>query len=79
MFDYVLDTPRYTITIFFSWRFHFKVNDFLTFSVINFSYQYLQEAKAYLEPSWTSAMELFHENFFLPNSQEDTCAGVSFY
>ena len=34
------------------------------FSTINFSYQYLPEAKAYLEPSQTSTMELFHENFF---------------
>ena len=32
--------------------------------MINFSYQYPLETKAYLEPSRTSAMELFREFFF---------------
>ena len=42
--------PLNTITI-FSWRFQIKVNDvFNFFSPINFRYQYLPEAKAYLEP-----------------------------
>ena len=37
--------------------------------MINFSYQYLQEAKAYLEPNRTSTIELFREkNCFLQNS-----------
>ena len=47
------------------------------FSAINFSYQYPSEAKAYLETSRTSAMELFRESFLLQNSQKNTCAGIS--
>ena len=36
------------------WRFQIKVNDFFNFfSMINFSYQYLPEPKAYLEPTRT--------------------------
>ena len=51
---------------FFSWRFQIKVDDFLNFfSTINFSYQYPPEAKAYLEPSGTSGMELFRDFFFV--------------
>ena len=47
--------------------------------MINFSYQYLPEAKAYLEHGGTSTMELFlRKNFFLQNSKENTCARVSF-
>ena len=34
------------------------------FSTINFSYQYLSEAKAYLKPSRTSTMDLFREKIF---------------
>ena len=50
---------------FFSWRLDFKVNDYLNFfSTTNFSYQYLPEAKAYLETSRTSTMELFANFFF---------------
>ena len=42
-----------------------RVNDFLNiFSTINFSYQYLWETKAYLEPSRVSVMELFCNFFF---------------
>ena len=37
---------------------------------INFSYQYLPEAKAYLEPSRISTMELFRV-FFFQNLQEN--------
>ena len=41
-----------------------KVNDFLNFfSTINLSYQYPTEAKAYLEPSRTSAVEPLREFF----------------
>ena len=55
MFDWVLNTPLNTINFFF-WRFQIKVNDFFNFfSTINFSYQYLPEAKAYLEPSQACA------------------------
>ena len=43
-----------------------KVNDFLnSFSMINFSYQFLPEPKGNLEPSRTSTMELFHEKISL--------------
>ena len=77
MFDWVLNTPLNTITIFF-WRFQIKVNDFFKFfSTINFSYQYLPEAKTYLEPSRTSTIQRFHD-FILQNSSENTCAGASF-
>ena len=66
MFDWVLNTPLNTITNFFSWRFHFKVNDFLIFffKKINFAYQYLSEAYVYLKPSRTFTMEFFLENLF---------------
>ena len=66
MFIWALNTPLNTYyNNFFFWRFHFKVNDFLNvFSTINFSYQYLPEAKAYLEPSRTSTMEFFRDFFF---------------
>ena len=54
MFDWVLNTPLNTINLFF-WRFQIKVNDFFNFfSTINFSYQYLPEAKVYLETSRTT-------------------------
>ena len=81
MFDWVLNTPLNTINFFF-WRFQIKVNDFFNFfSTINFSYQYLPETKAYLEPSRTFYNGVVFANFFfffLQNSQENTCAGVSF-
>ena len=65
MFDWILCTPLNTITNFFSWRFQIKVNDFRNlFKTINFSYQYLSEAKTCLEPSRTSAMELSCEKIF---------------
>ena len=64
---------------FFAWRFQIKVDDFLNFfSTINFSYQYPPEAKAYLEPSRTSGMELFRDFFLLENLQEITWARISF-
>ena len=54
MFDSVLNTPLNTINIFF-WRFPIKVNDFFNFfSTTNFSYQYLPEARVYLETSRTT-------------------------
>ena len=40
---------------------YFRLFEFL--STINFSYQYLSEVKAYLEPSQTSAMELLRHFF----------------
>ena len=65
---------------FFSWRFHFKVNEFLIFffffSTIKFSFQILPEVNEYLESSRTSTMEFFHKNLFLQDSRGNTCAGV---
>ena len=80
MFDWVLNTHLNTVTIFFMDVFfdHFKVNDFELFLTLKIYYQYLQEAKAYLEPSRTYTMELFCEKCFLQNSQEYTFAKVSF-
>ena len=74
MFIWALNTPLNTYyNNFFFWRFHFKVNDFLNvFSTINFSYQYLPEAKAYLEPSRTSTMEFFRDFFFFCKIQKTT-------
>ena len=64
MFDWVLNTPLNTINFFF-WRFQIKVNDFFNFfSTINFSYQYLPETKAYLEPSRTFYNGVVFANFF---------------
>ena len=70
MFHWVLNTPLNTITNFFFSRFQIKVNDFFNFfSTINFFYQNLSEAKAYLEPSRTSTMELFRNFFFKINQK----------
>ena len=49
---------------------------FFFFSTINFSYQILPQANAYLESSRTSTMEFFHKNLSLQDSQGNTCAGV---
>ena len=49
------------------------------FSTINFSYQYLPEGKAYLEPSRTSTIELFHEFFFLCKIQKKTPVSESLF
>ena len=60
---------------FFSWRLDFKVNDYLNFfSTTNFSYQYLPEAKAYLETSRTSTMEL--ANFFSKFTRKHLCRSL---
>ena len=78
MFDWVLNTPLNTINFFF-WCFQIKVNDFFNFFlIVNFSYQYLPEAKAYLEPSPTFSNGALSRILFLQNSQENTCAGLSF-
>ena len=45
------------------------------FQQTNFSYQYTPKAKAYLESTQTSAIEVLRD-FFLQNSQENT--GVPF-
>ena len=78
MFDWVLNTvntPLNTIRNFFSWRFHIKVNDFFKkfFSMINFSYQYLQEAKAYLKPNQTYIMELFRNFVYAKFTRKHLC------
>ena len=68
MFDWVLNTPLNTIKNFF-WYFQIKVNDFFNFfSTISFSYQYLPEAKVYLEPSrkfYNGAWEILRNIFFV--------------
>ena len=65
MFDWILNTPLNIIKNFFFDVSTFQVDDFLNlFSTINFSYQYLNKAKAYLEPSRTSTTELFAKTFF---------------
>ena len=67
MFDWVLNTPLNTIKNFF-WYFQIKVNDFFNFfSTISFSYQYLPEAKVYLERSqkfYNGAWEILRNIFF---------------
>ena len=75
MFDWVLYTSLKTIKILLSWRFQIKVNGFFNFfSTTNFRYQYLPEAKAYLQPR-----SFFAKFFFcVQNSQENNWAGVSF-
>ena len=80
MFDWILNTPLLNAIIFFLWRFQIKFNDFSNFfSTINFSCQYLPEAEVHLEPSRTFYNGAFLQNIFLlQNSQEKTCAGVSF-
>ena len=81
MFDWVLNRLWIlAITIFFPDVSKFQVNTFsIFFSTINFSYQYLPEAKAYLEPSRTFYNGAFSRNIiFLQNWQENTSAGVSF-
>ena len=65
MFDWVLNTPLNVITNYFLDVSTFYVNDLLNlFSTVNFSYQYLNKAIAYLESSWTSTMQLIRETFF---------------
>ena len=65
MFDWILNTPLNIIKNFFLDVSTFKVDDFLNlFSTINLSYQYLNKAKAYLEPSRTSTTKLFAKTFF---------------
>ena len=60
MFDWVLNKLLNTITTFFPGFSKLKLMTFsIIFSTINFRYQYLPEAKAYLEP-WS----FFHEIFF---------------
>ena len=80
MFDWVLNTPLNTIKKIFPGVSKIKLMTFsIFFSTINFSCQYLPEAKAYLEPSQTFYNGVFSRNiFFLQNSQENTCAGVSY-
>ena len=72
MFDWVLNTSEY-YNNFFSWRFQIKVNEFFKFfSTINFSYQYLPETKAYLEPSRTFYNGAFSRNIFFSRIHKKT-------
>ena len=77
MFDWILNMPLNIIYIFFNVS-TFKVDDFLNlFPTINFSYQYLNKAKAYIEPSRTSKTALFRENVFLQNLPESLFNNVT--
>ena len=79
MFNWILNTPLNTIINFFPDVSTLKLMTFwffFFFSTINFSYQILPEANAYLESSRTSTMEFFRKNSFLQNSRGNTCAGV---
>ena len=49
------------------------------FSTINFSYQYLPEAKVYLEPSRTSTTELFPKFFFCCKIDKKTSVPESLF
>ena len=72
MFDWVLNTSEY-YNNFFSGRFQIKINEFFKFfSTINFSYQYLPETKAYLEPSRTFYNGAFSRNIFFSRIHKKT-------
>ena len=43
------------------------------FSIINFSYQYLQEAKAYLKPNQTYIIELFRNFVCAKSTKKQLC------
>ena len=74
MFDWVLNTPLNVITNYFVDVSTFYVNDFLNlFSTVNFSYQYLNKAIAYLESSRTSTMQLIRETFFAKCTGKHLC------
>ena len=76
--DWVLNTPLNSVTTFFTWRFQIKVNYFFNFfSMINFSYQYLPEAKVYLEPSRTFCNGAFSRNiFFAKLTRKQLCRSL---
>ena len=76
--DWVLNTPLNSVTTFFTWRFQIKVNYFFNFfSMINFSYQYLLEAKVYLEPSRTFYNGAFSRNiFFAKLTRKQLCRSL---
>ena len=66
MFDWV---PLNTITSFYL--------GVIFFSTINFFYQYLPEAKGYLELSRASTMEFFREkNFFAKFTRKHLCRSL---
>ena len=66
MFDWVLNTPLNTIAILFPGVSKLKLMSFsIFFSTINFSCQYLPEAKGYLELSRTFYKGDFREIFFV--------------
>ena len=74
MFDWVLNMPLNTITILFSWPFHIKVNDFLSFPTST-----CQRLRRIYNPVEHSTMELFREIFFFEKfTQENTCARSHF-
>ena len=60
----VLNTPLNTIANLFPDVSKLKLMAFWIFLTINFSYQYLPEARTCLKPSRTSTMELFREKYF---------------
>ena len=66
MFGWVLNTPLNTIKKKISDVSKLKLMTFsIFFSTINFSYQYLPEAKVYLEPSRTFYNEALLRNIYL--------------
>ena len=66
MFGWVLNTPLNTIKKKISDVSKLKLMTFsIFFSTINFSYQYLPEAKVYLEPSRTFYSEALLRNIYL--------------
>ena len=65
MFDWILNMPLNTTTIFFPDVSELQLMNFwIFFSTINFSYQYLPKDKAYLEPSRTFYNGAFSRNIF---------------
>ena len=81
MFDWVLNTPLNTITIFFP---DIPTLKFMTFRIffqrLTFpTNTYLPEAKAYLELKRTSTMELFRVKFFFSKIQKETPVPESYF
>ena len=73
MFDWVLNAPPNATTIFFPDVSKLKLMTFsIVFSTINFSYQYLPQAKAYLEPSRTFYNRVFYAKYFFCKIHKET-------
>ena len=79
MFAWVINTPLNTIKKFFPDVSKLKLMTFSNFSTINFSYQYLPEATAYLEPSRTFNNEDFLRNIFFCKIHKKTLVPESHF